>query len=131
MIVVNKIDIQNINYRIIQNNGLKKELNPQYSNTKHNFEDILKNEKIKQNIKFSKHAVERMQVRDINLNNVEITKIEDAINKASIKGVKEALILMDDKAFIANIKSKTIVTTVNREQLKNNIFTNIDGAIII
>ncbi|MFA5523321.1 MAG: TIGR02530 family flagellar biosynthesis protein [Tissierellales bacterium] len=131
MIVVNKTDIQNINFRIIQNNSIKKEMQPQHNSKNHNFEDILRNVKAKQSINFSKHAVERMQVRKINLNNIELSKIEDAINKASIKGVREALILMDDKAFIANIKSKTIVTTVNKEQLKNNIFTNIDGAIII
>jgi len=129
--VVNKTDIQNINFRIIQNNSIKKEMQPQHNSKNHNFEDILRNVKAKQSINFSKHAVERMQVRKINLNNIELSKIEDAINKASIKGVREALILMDDKAFIANIKSKTIVTTVNKEQLKNNIFTNIDGAIII
>ncbi len=129
--MVNKTDIQNINFRIIQNNSIKKEMQPQHNSKNHNFEDILRNVKAKQSINFSKHAVERMQVRKINLNNIELSKIEDAINKASIKGVREALILMDDKAFIANIKSKTIVTTVNKEQLKNNIFTNIDGAIII
>ena len=128
---MNKMDIKNISYRILSNNSLKRDSQVQSFNNNQKFEDILKNEKIKKNIKFSKHAVERMQIRDINLSNNEISKIEDAINKASTKGVKEALILMDDKAFIANIKSKTIVTTVNREQLKNNIFTNIDGAIII
>ncbi|WP_242942471.1 TIGR02530 family flagellar biosynthesis protein [Proteiniborus sp. DW1] len=126
------MDIKNISYRILQNNGLTKGKETQAYNSKiHNFEDILKNEEIKQNLKFSKHAVERMQTRDINLNTNEILRIEEAVNKASTKGVKEALILMDDKAFIANIKNKTIVTSVNKEQLKNNIFTNIDGAIII
>lgn len=125
------MDIKNISYRILQNNSLVKEKQIQHSIKNHKFDGILKNEEIKQSIKFSKHAVERMQVRDINLNTNEISKIEEAINKASVKGVKEALILMDDKAFIANIKNKTIVTTVNKEQLKNNIFTNIDGAIII
>lgn len=128
---MNKIDIQNVSYRILQNNCFKKDNQAQQLDVKQNFENILQKEVIKQNIKFSKHAVERMQIRDINLSNLEISKIEDAITKASAKGVKEALILMDDKVFIANIKNKTIITTVNKEQLKDNIFTNIDGAIII
>lgn len=129
--VLNNMDIKNISYRILQNNSLIKEKQTQHSQNNHKFKDILKNEELRQSVKFSKHAVERMQIRDINLDTNEITKIEEAIKKASTKGVKEALILMDDKAFIANIKNKTIVTTVNKEQLKNNIFTNIDGAIII
>jgi len=129
--VMNKIDMQNVSCRILQNNYLKKDSHVRQLDIKQSFENILQKEVIKQNIKFSKHAVERMQIRDISLSNLEISKIEDAITKASAKGVKEALILMDDKAFIANIKNKTIITTVGKEQLKNNIFTNIDGAIII
>lgn len=128
---MNKIDMQNVSCRILQNNYLKKDSHVRQLDIKQSFENILQKEVIKQNIKFSKHAVERMQIRDISLSNLEISKIEDAITKASAKGVKEALILMDDKAFIANIKNKTIITTVGKEQLKNNIFTNIDGAIII
>lgn len=129
--MLNKVNIQSISYKILQSNNLKKGQQVSCNVPKSNFDDLLKLEKQRQNIKFSKHAVERMQIRDISLDNVEMTKIEEAIDKASKKGVKEALILMDDKAFIASIKNKTIVTTVSKEQLKNNIFTNIDGAIII
>ena len=65
------------------------------------------------------------------LNKEEIFRLETAFNKAESKGVKDALFLMDDKAFIASIKNKTIVTTVSKEELKDNVFTNIDGAVII
>lgn len=128
---LNKIDINSISQKIIQNSALRQEKTINHIVPKSNFAEILNQAEQNQNLKFSKHAVERMKVRDIKLDNVEITKIEEAINKASKKGVKEALILMEDKAFIASIKNKTIVTTVSKEQLKDNIFTNIDGAIII
>ncbi|WIV13947.1 TIGR02530 family flagellar biosynthesis protein [Proteiniborus sp. MB09-C3] len=125
------MDIQNISFKILNNNKLGQAQQIRRDVPKSSFDELLKIEEQKQSIKFSKHAVERMQVRDISLDNMEMTRIEEAIDKASKKGVKEALILMDDKAFIASIKNKTIVTSVNKEQLKNNIFTNIDGAIII
>ncbi len=128
---MHKLDIQSISYKILQNNNFKQEQKILSNIPRSNFDELLKLEEKRQSIKFSKHAVERMQTRDISLDNMEITRIEEAIDKASKKGVKEALILMDDKAFIASIKNKTIVTTVSKEQLKNNIFTNIDGAIII
>lgn len=131
MIVLNKVDIQSISYKILQSNSLRHGHQVHQDVSKSKFDELLKLEEQRQSIKFSKHAVERMQIREIGLDNNELTKIEEAIDKASKKGVKEALILMNDKAFIASVKNKTIVTTVSKEQLKNNIFTNIDGAIII
>lgn len=128
---MNKIDIQSMRYQIHQNSNVVKKQQASQNGIKSNFDNLLKLEEHKRNVKFSKHAVERMQIRSITLDNLEIEKIEAAIDKASKKGVKEALILMDDKAFIASIINKTIVTTVSKEQLKNNIFTNIDGAILL
>ncbi|SDZ02864.1 flagellar operon protein [Proteiniborus ethanoligenes] len=128
---MNKVDIQSISQKILQNSTLRQDKPISQATPKTNFAEILNRVEQSQSLKFSKHAVERMKVRDIRLDNMEMTKIEEAIDKASKKGVKEALILMEDKAFIASIKNKTIVTTVSKEQLKDNIFTNIDGAIII
>ncbi|HSH50733.1 MAG TPA: TIGR02530 family flagellar biosynthesis protein [Bacteroidales bacterium] len=82
-------------------------------------------------IRFSKHAINRMDNRDMTLNNEEFKRLKSGFNKAEEKGVKDALIVMGDKAFIASIKNKTVITTVNKEQLKDNVFTNIDGAVIV
>ena len=82
-------------------------------------------------IKFSKHAVNRMGKRDIELDGDELNRLKTAFHKAEEKGVKDALILIGDKAFIASIKNKTVITTVSKEQLKESVFTNIDGAVII
>jgi len=82
-------------------------------------------------MKYSKHAVERLQSRNINLSKQEMQKIETALTKAADKGVKETLIIMGNTALIANVKNRTIVTAATGENLRDNVFTNIDGAVII
>lgn len=97
-----------------------------------NFEEVLQQIKYKdEDIKFSKHAINRMDNREISLSHDEMDRLKHGFDKAEKKGVKDALILMGDKAFIASIKNKTVITTVNKEQLKDNVFTNIDGAVIV
>lgn len=97
-----------------------------------NFESVLQQIQNRDDeIKFSKHAINRMDHRDMTLSNEEIKRLKFGFNKAEEKGVKDALILMGDKVFIASIKNKTVITTVNKEQLKDNVFTNIDGAVIV
>ncbi len=125
---MNRIKINN-NLILQQNNKLKSQPNsiPQ----KKSFQEILQGIENKDDVKFSKHAVERLRVRNISLTKTEINKLGGAIQKAKQKGVHEALILMDNKAFIASVKNRTIITAASDEQLKDNIFTNIDGAVII
>ncbi|WP_231701761.1 TIGR02530 family flagellar biosynthesis protein [Crassaminicella thermophila] len=82
-------------------------------------------------IKFSKHAIQRLEARKIKLDKKELIKINQALNKADQKGIKETLILMNNKAFVASVKNKTIITVALDENLKENVFTNIDGAVII
>lgn len=84
-----------------------------------------------QEIKFSKHAQIRMKERQLTLDKSDMVKLTDALDKAEKKGVKDALIIMNNQAFIANIKSSTIVTAVEKDSLNGNIFTNIDGTVIV
>lgn len=96
------------------------------------FESILN--KVQTNggkIKFSKHAQERIESRNINFSDQDVKNIENAVDRARDKGVQTALILMDKVALITNIKNNLVITTVNKDQLKENVFTNIDGAVII
>lgn len=126
--MLNRIRFNN-NLIIQQSNKTKSSTNhiPQ----KKSFQEILHGIENKEELKFSKHAIERLRVRNINLTKAEITKLDGAIQKAKQKGVHEALILMDNKAFIASVKNRTIITAASDDQLKDNIFTNIDGAVII
>lgn len=93
------------------------------------FDEMLK--EASAGIKFSKHAESRLRSRNISLNAGQIQKMEQALEKAEAKGVRDTLLLMDNMAFIANTKSRTIITTVPKENMEENIFTNIDGAVII
>lgn len=84
-----------------------------------------------QKIKFSKHAKERIDSRNISLSDQDVENIENAVERARNKGVQTALILMDKVALITNVKNNLVITTVAKEQLKDNVFTNIDGAVIV
>jgi flagellar operon protein len=82
-------------------------------------------------LKFSNHAVDRMQARGIRFSPDEMTKIEGAVNKAASKGAKDTLLLTDSSALIVSVKDKTVVTVMDKAQLKDNVFTNIDSTVMI
>lgn len=86
--------------------------------------------KQEEGIKFSKHALERIKMRRINLSTERLAKLEEAVEKAASKGAKDSLILMKDMAFVVSIKNRTVITAVDQENLKENVFTNIDSAVI-
>ncbi len=82
-------------------------------------------------INFSAHAEGRLAVRQIDLSRQDLVKIEDAVERASQKGANESLLLMDDLAFIVSVKNRTVITVIDGQHLKDNVFTNIDSAIIV
>lgn len=98
---------------------------------KTSFNEILDKIQKNQELKFSKHAIQRLESRNIDLKAEDIEKLNNAVDKAESKGVKDALIIMGDKAFIASVKNRTIITAAAEDQLKENVFTKIDGAVII
>lgn len=81
-------------------------------------------------VKFSKHAESRLETRNINLTEEQKNKLNESINKANAKGVKDSLVLVDDIAFVVNVKDKAVVTVMNKDEMKENVFSNIDGAVI-
>lgn len=93
------------------------------------FSEVLKDQI--QQVKFSNHAAQRMNYRNIKLNATQNLRLEAAVTKAADKGLKDSLILLDNNAFIVNIPNKTVVTVVDKNSLTENVFTNIDGAVII
>ncbi|MEN1759445.1 TIGR02530 family flagellar biosynthesis protein [Anoxynatronum sibiricum] len=96
------------------------------------FKHILNEQVQKQHqVVFSKHATERLMQRNIKLTPQEILRIDAGINQAAKKGIKETLIMMDNRAFIASVKNKTVITATVEDQLKDQVFTNIDGAVIV
>jgi flagellar operon protein len=82
-------------------------------------------------LKFSNHAVERMSQRGITFSPEQMTKIEGAVRKAAEKGSKEALVLAEDAALIVSLKDNTVVTVMDKANMKDNVFTKIDATIVV
>lgn len=82
-------------------------------------------------LKFSKHAVMRLADRNINLSSEQSKRLETGVEKAGEKGIHDSLVLLDSLAFIVNVPNKTVVTAMEQNEADKNIFTNIDGAVII
>lgn len=116
-----------INPKISQNPATKNN-----AALKTNFSELLNRELLPdKEIKFSKHALERLHDRKIVLSSGKIDKLNEAMEKAEAKGSKESLILMDDLAFVVSIKNRTVITAVDGSSIKDNVFTNIDSAVIV
>jgi flagellar operon protein len=129
MVVNNSItaNINRINITVKPQTAVQK---PSLQHT-NSFDSILKeNMNRTEGLKFSKHAEQRLAARNITLTQVQKDKMNDAVAKAESKGVKDSLVLMDNMAFVVNVRNKTVITAVNSNELKENVFTNIDGAVI-
>lgn len=102
------------------------------SSPKQPFEAIFNQELAKtETISFSKHAGQRMAQRDIELSEQDIEKLGQAVKKAEEKGVRNTLILFNSNAFIVNVPANTVITAMTGSDLKENVFTQIDGAVIL
>jgi flagellar operon protein len=106
----------------------------QPAGTTGNFDQLL-NKQIdqqinRQGVKFSKHAVDRMNSRGIQFNPHQLQRIEQAVSQVAGKGGTDSLVMIDNTALVVSVKNETVVTVVDKGQLKNNVFTNIDSAVI-
>ena len=100
------------------------------------FRDILESKQVSvsgetQTLRFSKHAMGRLSDRNIELTNGQMERLSDGAKKAGEKGIQESLVIVDDLAFIVNIPNKTVVTAMDSTAANDNVFTNIDGAVIM
>jgi len=104
---------------------------PGANNSGVSFGDVLGN-KIAENqpIVFSKHASLRLNSRNINLSGEQIARVEGGLSQARQKGINDSLVVVDDIRLVVNVRSKTVITAMQSES-DNNIFTNIDGAVIV
>lgn len=98
------------------------------------FSQILGNELTKpvtEPLKFSAHASARLTSRKLDMGPEQMRKLGEAVDRAAAKGLDDTLVLSKDAAFIVSVKNRTVVTAMDRSQLEGNVFTNIDGAVII
>lgn len=112
-----------------------------YTNHTASFEDVLNQQrsiagildehKTGTGLRFSKHAGNRLAERNINLTDEQIERLENGVSKAGSKGIKESLVILDNYAFIVNTNNNTVITAMSQDYEEENIYTNIDGAVII
>jgi flagellar operon protein len=81
-------------------------------------------------LRFSGHAIERIQRRGIQIDDNVLTRLQDGVARAAAKGSRESLVMLDDTAFVVSIRNRTVVTAVDRDHMKEQVFTNIDSAVI-
>lgn len=84
-----------------------------------------------QGVQFSKHAQERVDQRGISLTESLLSDLNQAVEKARAKGARDVVIFDAKQAFIVNVPNNTVVTTISGNEMKNNVFTNIDSAVIL
>jgi len=82
-------------------------------------------------LKFSAHALQRHQSRNIALTNDDVQRMNAMADKAAAKGAKQSLFMLRDVAMVVSIKNRTVITAVDQDSMKENVFTNIDSAAII
>ncbi|GAA0746262.1 TIGR02530 family flagellar biosynthesis protein [Clostridium oceanicum] len=124
------------NGNILKNNtsAYKKANNNLNKNIK--FKDVLNNE-VHKNLSnsnmfnISNHALTRLRDRNINFNEVDMKNINEAINKAYKKGSRDCLILYKRVALVTSIENRTVITAMDENESKDNVFTNIDSTIIL
>lgn len=113
-----------------QNNLIKSQYNKNIDRTLE-FNKILRGIQDIRELKISSHAADRLKERNITLDEKDMNNLNSAVSKLRDKGGREALILYNNIAFITSVKNNTIITAVDSEKLKENVFTNIDSAMII
>jgi len=81
-------------------------------------------------LQFSRHALQRVQRRGIELNASTLSRLSEGVGRAASKGARDSLVLVDGTAFVVSVGNRTVITAVGQEHMKDNVFTNIDSAVI-
>ena len=135
------MDIQNQNFLSIEQLTDRYLNQPRQTDSKSknsgiSFQDVLLQRTLQgvgqtQELKFSKHAAGRLTDRGIELSDSQMERLHDGVRRASQKGIKDSLVIVDEFAFIVNIPNKTVVTAMDGTETNDNVFTNINGAVIM
>lgn len=81
-------------------------------------------------VSFSRHALERLQRRGIELGEQDLARLGDAVDRAAGKGSRASVVFVDGTAFVVAVPKRTVVTAVDPEHMREQVFTNIDSAVI-
>jgi flagellar operon protein len=86
---------------------------------------------LRSGLKLSRHVSERIGRRELDLGGDKMQLIENAVDKAAAKGARESLVLLDNLALVVSVKNRTVITAMDKSNLKEGVFTQIDSAVII
>jgi flagellar operon protein len=81
-------------------------------------------------VQFSGHAVQRLERRGIAVEPSTLQRLDDAVRRAEGKGARDAVVFVDGTAFVVSVRNKTVITAVDRDHMRDHVFTNIDSAVI-
>ena len=114
-------------------NGTQRSENPRETREGLSFQEILQQKALQDagSLKFSKHALGRLNDRNIELSEGQLERLNEGAQRAGQKGIRDSLVIVDELAFIVNVPNQTVVTAMDQTETQTNIFTNIDGAVIM
>lgn len=127
--MIKKLNTHQINSTPLRTQETKLVIEP--TNKEVSFSQVLQGKLNKVNLQYSKHADFKMKSLGIIRNKEFENQLEVATSKARAKNIKEGLILKEDYGFVVSVKNNTVITVVNLKEMDDNVFTNIDGAVII
>ena len=81
-------------------------------------------------VQFSGHAVQRLERRGITVEPATLQRLDDAVGRAAGKGARDAVVFVDSTAFVVSVRNRTVITAVDRDHMRDHVFTNIDSAVI-
>ncbi|MDE7043653.1 MAG: flagellar protein [Acetatifactor sp.] len=114
-------------------NGTQRPENPRETREGLSFQEILQQKALQDagSLKFSKHALGRLNDRNIELSEGQLERLNEGAQRAGQKGIRDSLVIVDELAFIVNVPNQTVVTAMDSTETNENVFTNINGAVII
>lgn len=81
-------------------------------------------------LRFSQHALQRVERRGIDVDGPTMARLDSGVARAQAKGARDAVVFVDGTAFVVSVANKTVITAVDREHMREQVFTNIDSAVI-
>ena len=91
------------------------------------FSDVLREQT---RLQFSGHALQRIQRRGIDVSKPTLARLQGGLERAAAKGSRDAVVLVDQTAFVVSVRNRTVITAVDNDHMKDHVFTNIDSAVI-
>ena len=119
------------NQPLTVNSKQKVKLNQRKNKDKPDFKNLLANKLESNKLKFSKHAKQRLESRNINLGENDLNKLTEAVTKAKDKGAKESLVMAGENAYIVSVENSTVITAMNKNSMDSKVVSNIDSAVVM